>query len=1063
MRAGEWKEGTVAIHIAWWLGLLLAVPVIVQAERLPIKTYTTADGLGSMFIECIVRDSRGFLWICTRDGLSRFDGYRFITYTMEHGLPDPTINHLLETRKGVYWVATNGGGVCRFNPTARGPSSVAEKQQITDNRQRTTDQRLFTIYPVGDEPQTNRVNVLYEDRAGRLWAGTDGGLFRLDEKSGQFRRVELGLPSRPDRSVGVGAFAEDREGSLWIGTGWGLVRRWPDGRMNHYAVQPSPVGNAVRALLLDREGRLWVGTGNAGLIVLNPDQLRISDSGLRNQEPSGDSKESNIRNGQIRIPHSAIAAWYTTADGLANNVVAALHQSSDGRIWIGTSGGLTEFNGERFRTYTTAQGLSDTIIGHLAEDRDGNLWIGSSNGAMKLTLSGFTTYDEADGLGHTQIHSIYEDQAGDVLVVSGDWYINRFDGQRFVSVQPDLPRDAAYRWASQVGFLDRTGQWWLLTTKGLCRFARVSRIEQLARKRPEAVYTSRARLPSDSVTRLFEDARGDIWIGTWSGKQNELTRWERATETFHPYSTADGLPPSNAPSAFCQDRSGTVWIGFSHGGLARYHHGRFTLFTVADGVPAGMITALYLDHAGRLWVGSNQSGLSRVDDPTADRLQFVAYTTAQGLASNNVRCITEDRWGRIYIGTVRGVNQLDPATGHIKHYTTADGLANEFVTAAFRDRQGALWFGTMKGLSRLISALDRPQSPPPIWIGGLRIAGVPYLVSELGQTEVSGLELGPNQNHLQINFFSLSFAAGEVLRFQYKLEGADADWSPPTDQRTVNYASLAPGTYRFLVRAVSAEGTASPTPATIAFTILPPIWQQWWFLALLAMIAGVVIYAIHHYRVARLLELERVRARSATDLHDDIGASLSEMAILSEVVKRQISATHHEAVETLGEMAQKARELMDSMSDIVWAIDPRRDDLSNLVARIRQFASSVLEANRIGWEFQTPAEVENIKLTPDERRHVFLIFKEAITNIARHADCSFVSLRISIADRHLVAEIRDDGRGFTVPDVSTLGEPDRQRHGLKNMQARAVELGGQLQMESAPGQGTRLTLMVPLK
>lgn len=328
---------------------------------------------------------------------------------------------------------------------------------------------------------------------------------------------------------------------------------------------------------------------------------------------------------------------------------------------------------------------------------------------------------------------------------------------------------------------------------------------------------------------------------------------------------------------------------------------------------------------------------------------------------------------------------------------------------------------------------------------------------------MSGLELGPNQNHLQVDFFGLSFAAGEVLRYQYKLEGAEADWSPLTEQRTVNYASLSPGTYRFLVRAISAEGTASPTPATVAFTILPPMWRRWWFFMLVAVVVGMIIYAIHHYRVARLLEIERVRTRIATDLHDDIGASLSEMAILSEVVRRQISATHPEAVERLGEMARKARELVDSMSDIVWAIDPRRDDLSHVVARIRQFASSVLEGHRIAWELQTPAELASIKLTPEQRRHVFLIFKEAINNVVRHADCSFVLLAISITHRHLVAEIRDDGCGFTVPDLSTLGEPERQGHGLRNMQARAVELGGQLQIASAPGQGTRLTLTVPLK
>jgi len=1064
MRVGELKEDTVSLRIVWWLGLLLAVPAIVQAERLPIKTYTTADSLGSTFIERIVRDSRGFLWFCTRDGLSRFDGYRFITYSMEHGLPEPTINDLLETRQGDYWVATNGGGVCRFNPQGR-PSSVVRRplptaqntqQQATDNGQRTTDQPLFTVYPVGDEPRTNRVNVLYEDRVGQLWAGTDGGVFRLEETNGQqqFRRVELGLPSRPDCLVGVSAFVEDRDGSLWIGTTWGLVRRWPDGQTIHYAVQPSPhYGDFLTALLLDREGRLWMGHNRAGLVVLNPDQLRISDFGLRNEK-------SALRNSQFAIRNLGDVRWYTTVDGLAHNQVTALHQASDGRIWIGTVDGLTEFDGERFRPYTTAQGLSSNDVYALAEDRDGNLWIGThTSGAMKLTLSGFTTYGEADGLGHTAIYSIFESQTGELFVVSGNWLINRFQGQRFTSVQPELPRDASSGWGSQVGFLDRTGQWWLLTERGLCRLARVSRFEQMAHQRPQAVYTSREGLGSDYVRRLFEDARGDIWISTFP----RLTRWERATGTFHLYSEADGLPPLNRGFAFGKDRSGNLWIGFYEGGLARYRDGRFTLFTVTDGVPSGMITALYLDHAGRLWIGSNQSGVSRLDDPAADRPRFISYTTAQGLASNNVRCLTEDRWGRIYIGTVRGMDRLDPTTGRIKHYTTAEGLANEFVIVAFRDRHGALWFGTIKGLSRLLPEPDRPQSPPPIWISGLRIAGRTYPVSELGEVEVSGLELGPNQNQLQMDFFGLSLAAGEVLRYQYKLEGADQDWSVLTDQRSINYASLSPGAYRFLVRAVSAEGLASPTPATVAFTILPPMWQRWWFLTLMALMVGLVIYASHRYHVTRLLELERVRTRIATDLHDDIGASLSRMAIVTEVVKQQLGVASQESVQRLTEVADTARGLVDAMSDIVWSIDPRRDDLKNVAARIRHFASDVLDAQGIAWDFQTPAALEKVKLTPEQRRHLLLIFKEAINNIVRHAECASVALRLTVTDNHLVAEIRDDGRGFAAPRSPEPDEPDRQGHGLDSMRARAAELGGQLRIDSTPGRGTRLTLTVPLK
>src|SRR5712664_233799 len=216
-----------AALVAVWC---LAAQGIGQAEQLPVRTYTTADGLPRDLILRIVRDSHGFLWFCTADGLSRFNGYEFTNYGVEHGLPNPVINDLLETRRGVYWVATNGGGVARFNP-----SPMQNEQSRIRN--------LFTVYPVGDDPTTNRVNVLYEDHAGQIWAGTDGGLFRLDETSSQatFRRVELNLREL-EYQVAVRALVEDREGSLWVSTqGRGLLRLLPGGQTVRYKIQPSPL------------------------------------------------------------------------------------------------------------------------------------------------------------------------------------------------------------------------------------------------------------------------------------------------------------------------------------------------------------------------------------------------------------------------------------------------------------------------------------------------------------------------------------------------------------------------------------------------------------------------------------------------------------------------------------------------------------------------------------------------------------------------------------------------------------------------------------------------------
>ena len=1023
----------------------------VSAQQLPVRTYTTADGLPRDLILRIVRDSRGFLWFCTGDGLSRFNGYEFTTYGVEHGLPHPFINDLLETRRGAYWVATNGGGVARFNP-----SSLPNEQPHARN--------LFTAFPVGDKPTSNRVNFLYEDRGGQVWAGTDGGLFRFEETRGQvtFRRVSLNLGELENVLV-VRALVEDTEGSLWVSTqGMGLVRRLADGRTVRYKIQPSSLGDLVESLMFDPEGRLWIGhRGGAGLVVFKPDPaptIAADDQLLaRTLVASGSGARSSDQ--RVRLPEFPGEAFrYTTADGLASDTVAGgIYQSADGRIWIGTDGGLTVFSDGHFRSYTTAQGLSSRSVWREVEDRDGNLWLASATGAMKISWSGFTTFGKVDGLSNANVMSVFENQRGELCVTSdeGEPLINHFDGQRFNAVRLQVPREIkSFGWGwNQITFQDHTGEWWVPTYYGLYRFPHVASIEQLAHTRPKAFYNQQhGELPGSDVFRLFEDSRGDIWISL-AGAVRSLVRWERATESFHVYAEGEGLPRYSPPTAFREDAAGNLWLGFYEGGLARYRDGRFRMFTQTDGMPAGPVRALYLDHAGRLWVATGQDGVVRLDDPQADHPRVVAYTTADGLSSNGISCITEDKLGRMYFGTARGLDQLDLPTKRVRHYTKADGLASSAVTVAFRDRQDALWFGTDLGLSRLIPGPDPPRQQPPVMISGLRIAGDSQPISALGETELSGFVLNPNQNQLSIDFVGLGFAAGEGLKYQYKLVGANEEWSAPTDQRTINYAGLSPGKYRFIVQAVTADGSISPTPAIISFTILSPIWQRWWFVTLVLLTAGLGVAAIYRYRVRQIIELERVRIRIATDLHDDIGASLSLIAMLSEVAQRQVPGGNSSVAEPLSTIASSSRELVDSMSDIVWAVNPRKDRFSELVKRMRRFASDAFTSRDIALQFEAPDD-HDFKLGADARREIFFIVKEGVNNIARHSGCTEAAVILRVQSGSLLLELRDNGKGF-VPLQANEG------NGLASMRERARRLGGEFEVVTN-GHGTTLRLVVPL-
>ena len=1042
--------------------LLFCLPCLTYAERLPLKTYTVADGLAHNEINKIVRDSRGFLWFCTADGLSRFDGYTFTNYGTDQGLPHANVTDLLETRSGEYWVATYGG-IVRFNPKGAPVNRVVYAGEASPIAP------MFTvIVPEDQDRRARAITVLLEDRNGTIWCGTQKGLFKLERINDRLalRSVDIGIPNEYPEQGLISDLLEDRHGTLWMAAPSGLYRRWPDGSAARYTKPDGLANGYLQDLLEDHEGRLWVTTRLGGFFRLVTDATKTPP---------------------------VVALTYTHRDGLLSDWVSQLFETADRRFWVATPRGLLEFfpngdeYGRRFRSYTTRNGLSNDITA-LNEDLGGNLWLGTSaSGAMKLTRNGFVTYDERDGLVH--VTAIFEDRKGSVCFkgnVLGNERTSVFEGAKLDLLDPNPPNfhqrfgcldGRRFNWFKPkapffsgwvmegVTLQARNGEWWVGSGEGLYRFPASDNFGQIKAASPLAVYTTKDGLAAPQVFRLFEDSRDDVWISTTSPSTYGLARWERSSETMRDLANSPGLPSlkDNLPRSFGEDRAGNVWIGFNNG-LARYAQGSFKFFTSSDGLRPGSIVNIYLDHADRLWLASARGGLIRIDDPGAERPSFINYTTAQGLSSNNSEVITEDVDGHIYVGGGHGLDRLDPSTGRVKHFTTADGLAPGLFRAAFRDHNGVLWFGMTRGLSRYAPAPDVPAAPPSVLITGLRVAGSLRLVSALGESEMALPDFSANDNQLQLDFVGLSFASGEVLRYQYKLEGADADWSAPSEQRRVNYANLAPGRYRFLVRAMNSDEAVSPAPASVTFTILRPLWQRWWFLMLAAIAVGVMVYAFYNYRMARLLEMANVRTRMATDLHDDIGSGLSRMAILSEVVKQQMGDTAEQSVPLLTEIADSARTLVDSMRDIVWSIDPRRDDLANVVVRVRQFASDVLEPQKIKLNFQAPAELEKVKLNPEQRRHLFLIFKEAINNIARHAECASVSLDITVSHNQLIAEIRDDGRGFSpVSATETATNGRAGGHGLENMQSRAAQLGGDLSVDSSPGRGTRLKLMVPIR
>jgi len=311
-------------------------------------------------------------------------------------------------------------------------------------------------------------------------------------------------------------------------------------------------------------------------------------------------------------------------------------------------------------------------------------------------------------------------------------------------------------------------------------------------------------------------------------------------------------------------------------------------------------------------------------------------------------------------------------------------------------------------------------------------------------------------------FVAMPFGVKEGIDFnrvysdliKASLEGADRDWSALTDERTVNYASLRPGNYHFLVRAVTAGGVTSVSPATVAFTILPPIWQRWWVITLLALTVGLAVYSLFRYRVARLLELERVRTRIATDLHDDIGSSLTRISVMTEVAKRKATKADVEQTEYLNKIGETARALIDSLGDIVWSVDPKNDDLQNVIRRIVQFGQETCEGSQMTFETEILGSFDETRLPLQKRRDIYLVFKEAIHNIVQHSEAGSVRFSVHSTRNGALLEIIDDGIGFSM--IQGEGDGD----GLRTMRIRGERAGGHFKVSSTPNQGSRISLEV---
>lgn len=992
---------------------LAATPCAAQA--LPLRCYDVAEGLANSRVNHVLQDRAGYLWIATWEGLSRFDGTSFRNYDAQP-IGAAYVAALEEDRDGNLWLATAGGGVTRLDDRRA-------------NANRSASFETFTLPSMpADAPSSatakdaaEQVYSLLCDRGNRLWCGSSAGLWRAQLASDGAPRFERVVE--------------------------GCRIEWPQ--------------LAARASLSATSERLWFGSDGE---VLEFESGSGGDELVRHSNPDAPGLGEMIALAPIDAGRVLVAfdhALYELGAGAQGawervpielqpqEFVRALLRDSRGEVWLATRRGLVHWNGRETERFDTARGLPDDSLRALCEDRDGNLWIGTwSAGLCRLSSRGIVSWTSASGLPERDAVRLV-DLGGEGLLVTQNRALVLLDGST-VRRLPGLD-DAQLGSIGMRILRDSRRDWWIGTDTGLL-FAPGPALD-LSR-------ATKIEVPNWAAHGVFgapyEDARGELWLSDDAGVLAHAALASSAPGVAPPLETMSlGIEPpgSSATREFLRLSNGDLWLA-PYDGLVRLRGGVARPIEIDREVQPVRPRCLFLDHLGGLWIGTRFRGVWHSSDPQAETPRFTQLSSADGLSSDAVWSIAEDRAGRLYFGTARGLERFDPRTRAIRHITPLDGLAGEIVNHCLADAHGRIWVATSGGVSRIEpESEDPPPAPATVRITAVRVAGEDLPAAERGVTELDLGTLSATQNSIELRFEAPSFRGERELAFQYRLEGGDEPWSRPTQQRSVTLARLAPGDYDLRLRAVQPAATTPPALARVSFRIAPPWWQRAWFLASCALLLALGAWSLHRARVRRLLALEAVRQQIAADIHDDMGAGLAQIAILTEVVKRDSTPSSRPQ---LDEVARLARALRESMSDLVWAIDPRKDTLAELVQRLRQIATNLFESENTRVELRLPDETQlaHVELPTNLRRHLLLVLKEALSNTARHARAECVRIELTLTPTHLHVTLADDGRGFDT-SASSSG------HGLTTLRHRATALAANLELDST-STGTTLHLEIPL-
>jgi ligand-binding sensor domain-containing protein/signal transduction histidine kinase len=948
------------------------------------RIWQSSDGLPEDFTQSFAQTPDGYLWIGTSGGLARFDGMRFVVFNSrnESAFTDDSVYSLLVARDGTLWAGTEGGGLIRYR------------------------HGTFRAFSAAQGLANPFVRVLFEDRAGHLWVGTDLGLFRLEGE--MLRRVDGGAGAP---AISVHAICEDREGRLLIGGGDGLLV-FSGALVEHYRSTESRADNAIRTIQETRDGAVWIGT-IAG--------LRRLDRGVRGNP-------------------------FATPKVIDDANIGVLWESRSGHMWIGTYGrGLMRVENGRLVAMSAPASIPHNNVLAVFEDAEQNVWVGTQGGMLRLQPGAANTITPIDGV-PLSINTIYQDPRGPLLVASLDGRL--FQVSKHTLAPFDLPPSLAGLVVRNV-FRDSKQRLWIGTDgQG------VARIDGATIDR----FTMKEGLVNDFVRAFCEDREGGIWIGTDGG----LSYWRNGVFKSHTSATTGLI--YNSIRGLLLDRDDSVWIATERG-LAKFRDGAFVHDPLLERLRGIKVWALYQDADGGLWIGTQGAGLYLLNSERLAR-----FTAEHGLPSNKIHFVGEDRKGYLWLSGPSGVVSVArrdlearPAGASrdvpMRLYDTTEGLDTNQMRGGVQPAgvvtsTGEVWVPGTKGAVNIVP--DEPQRPSrlPIVIEQAVADGPPIPFP-------TTLDLPPGNGKLEIQYTSLRLAAPERLRFRYWMEGFEPNWTAAGQRRVAYYTNLPAGQYTFHVVAYDINAPQNASEIALPIHLQPHWYQTRWFMAVFGLMVATAAFGTYRLHVRNIRRqfaavLEE-RNRLAREMHDTLIQGCVGVSTLLEAASQAKDVSPQLGHDLVDRARAEVRAAVEEARLAVWNLRHGSSTGDHLVPAVSQLA------NRMGLDAGIEIDVD-VSGTPvavggETERSLILLIREALQNAIRHAAPRRLWIALRFDSRDLHVSIKDDGAGFD----SALDQSEQSQHyGLIGMRERVERLGGEFNITSAPGTGTHVRLRIPL-